>query len=99
MDTVKYTTTGANTVRDANDKGITFLDDISKIPSGTAGGNMPAITYSHFDGSSGSLTSTFPSLFGNSTGGRLGSTYSIVNTFNKDMKEILLDNAEKYSTD
>lgn len=76
------------------------MNDISKIPDNTIGGNLAPYTYAHFDGSAGTIPSTFPSILGTAnSGGRSGAinvTYYAVNTINEGLKTIG-DNAANFS--
>jgi hypothetical protein len=78
--------------KQANDQGVTLLDDISKIPTGTAGSAMSAFTYNNFDGTSGTIDSTFPGTLGSVSGtdGKIYSAYEAVFTVNFKINLIMV---------
>lgn len=63
MNKLSYSTGGSD-LNNAYTAGTTLLTDITKIPDGSANGAMTAYTYNHFDGTAGTISSTFPGILG-----------------------------------
>lgn len=66
---------------DAYNSGVTLLDNLAKVPTGTAGGAIPTITYNKFrTGAGPTFTSLIPGLLGSADvsgpyNGLVGATY------------------------
>ena len=57
-------TSGTSVTGPAHTEGNSLLDTLSKIPNNNIGGSMSAYTYNNFDGSGGTIASTFPTALG-----------------------------------
>lgn len=93
-------TAGGGPLDTAYNSGAALLNDLSEVPSGTAGGTLPTITYNQFrTGAGPTFTSTLTTILGSAPNdGLIGTTYTVMENVNENIIRKIKDEADAFIT-